>query len=203
MTESGPTGAATSSELPSREAALGLLREYTHKASLLNHALAVEAAMHAYAREMNGDEHAWGLVGLLHDFDYERWPEAKDHPFRGSEILEARGYPEWFRRAILSHADYSGVSRETILEKALFACDELCGFLTACALVTPQKSLHEVKVKSVRKKMKSKSFAQRVRREDIISGAEVLGVDLDEHIAFVLEAMRGVAEELGLAGHQE
>ena len=187
-------------KLPQREAAWSLLTEYTSKAGLLGHALAVEAAMRAYARRQGADEHAWGLMGLLHDFDYEQWPSADDHPFRGVEILERHGYPEWFRRAVLSHASYSGVSRMTEPEKALFACDELCGFLTACALVTPDRSLHAVRVPSVRKKMKSKAFAASVSREDIVNGAVELGVDLDEHIEFVLEAMRSVADELGLAG---
>jgi len=187
-------------ELPQREAAWSLLTEYTAKPGLLCHAQAVEAAMRAYARRMGGDEHAWGLLGLLHDFDYERWPGAEDHPFRGSEVLERRGYPEWFRRAILSHASYSGVPRVSDAEKALFACDELCGFLTACALVTPDRSLHAVRVPSVRKKMKSKAFAASVSRDDITGGAAELGVELDEHIEFVLEAMRSVADRLGLAG---
>ena len=187
-------------ELPDREQALSLLNEYTTKPGLIHHALAVEAALRACARRQGEDEHAWGLVGLLHDFDYERWPSLEDHPYRGSEILAARGYPDWFRRAILSHADYTGVSRESLLEKSLFACDELCGFLTACALVTPARSLHDVKVKSVRKKMKSKAFAASVNRQDIVDGAESLGVELNEHIEFVLQAMRGIAAELGLDG---
>jgi putative nucleotidyltransferase with HDIG domain len=186
--------------LPSREAALALLRTYTSKPGLLKHALAVEAAVRAYARRLGEDEEAWGLVGLLHDFDYERWPTAEDHPFRGAEILEREGYPDWFRRAVLSHADHTGISRESNLEKVLFACDELCGFLTAAALVTPSKSLADVKVKSVRKKMKSKAFAANVSREDILHGAEQLGVELNEHIEFVLEAMRSVASELDLDG---
>ncbi len=186
--------------LPDRATAVALLTEYTTKPGLINHGLAVEAAMRAYARKAGEDEDAWGLVGLLHDFDYERWPSMDDHPFRGAEILEKRGYPEWFRRAILSHADYSGVTRETPLEKTLFAVDELSGFLTACALVTPAKSLYDVKVKSVRKKMKAKAFAASVKREDITEGAESLGVELNEHIEFVLEALRGVAGELGLDG---
>jgi putative nucleotidyltransferase with HDIG domain len=190
----------SATELPSREQALALLHEYTAKPGLIKHALAVEAAMRASAARYGADKNAWGLVGLLHDFDYERWPTAEDHPFRGAEILEEKGYPEWFRRAVLSHAAYSGVTRESPLEKSLFACDELCGFLTACALVTPSKSLHDVKVKSVRKKMKSKAFAAAVSREDILTGAEELGVELSEHIAFVLEALRGVADQLGLAG---
>jgi predicted hydrolase (HD superfamily) len=137
---------------------------------------------------------------LLHDFDYERWPSASDHPFRGVEILEQQGYPEWFRRAILSHASYSGVPRLTPLEKHLFACDELCGFLTACALVTGSKSLHEVKVDSVRKKLKSKAFAASVSRTDIQEGADALGVDLDAHIGFVLDSLCGIAPVLGLDG---
>jgi putative nucleotidyltransferase with HDIG domain len=186
--------------LPDRDRGWDLLNEYTRKPGLIGHALAVEAAMRAYAAKFDGDEEAWGLVGLLHDFDYERWPTAEDHPYRGVEILEALGYPEWFRRAVLSHAAYTGVSRESDLEKALFACDELCGFLTACALVTPDRSLHAVKVKSVRKKMKSKAFAASVNRQDIIDGAGDLGVDLDEHIDFVLEALCGVASRLGLDG---
>jgi putative nucleotidyltransferase with HDIG domain len=194
------TDAAAGPALPSRDEALSVLHEYTQSASLRNHALAVEAAMRAYARELGGDEQAWGLVGLLHDFDYERWPDPTDHPYRGSEILEARGYPEWFRRAILSHADYAGIPRQSDLEKALFACDELCGFLTACALVTPSRSLHEVTVASVRKKMKSRGFAQRVSREDLVSGAAALGRDLDRHIELVLGALRGVADKLGLGG---
>jgi predicted hydrolase (HD superfamily) len=188
------------SGLPTRDEALALLRQYTGKPGLIKHALAVEAAMRAYAVRSEADEHAWGLVGLLHDFDYERWPTAEDHPYRGSEVLAREGYPEWFRRAVMSHAAYTGVARESPLEKALFACDELCGFLTACALVTPAKSLHDVKVKSVRKKMKSKAFAAQVSREDIISGAEELGIELNEHIEFVLQALRDVADDLGLAG---
>ena len=192
----------SSAGLPPREQAWKLLNEYTGKPGLIGHALAVEAALGAYARRFEGDESAWGLVGLLHDFDYERWPSADDHPFRGVEILQRHGYPEWFRRAILSHASYSGVPRVTQLEHALFACDELCGFLTACALVTPTKSLHDVKVKSVKKKMKSKGFAASVNRDDIRNGAEQLGVEQDEHITFVLEALRGVAGELGLEGQE-
>ncbi len=186
------------SELPTREEAYALLTEYTQKPGLIKHALAVEAAMRAYARKHGEDEHAWGLAGLLHDFDYERWPSPEDHPFRGEEILADTGYPEWFRRAILSHANYSGVPRRTAMEKTLFACDELCGFLTACALVTPGKSLHDVKVKSVRKKLKAKAFAASVNRTDIVEGAAGLDVGLDEHIEFVLGALRGIAGELGL-----
>jgi len=194
VTEPGP------SELPGRDEALRLLREYTQRPGLLAHALAVEAAMRAWARRVGADEDAWGLVGLLHDFDYERWPSREDHPFRGVEILAERGWPEWFRRAILSHADYTGVPRETALERTLFACDELAGFLTACALVTPERSLHAVRVSSVRKKLKSKSFAASVDRGDIARGAEELGVPLDEQISVVLDAMRSIAAELGLDG---
>jgi len=186
--------------LPERSAAFALLSEYTKKPALIKHALAVEAAVAAYARARDQDGHAWGLVGLLHDLDYERWPTPADHPFRGCEILQEAGYPEWFRRAILSHANYSGVSRNSDLEKTLFACDELCGFLTACAMVTPNRSLHEVKVKSVRKKMKSKGFAASVSRDDIVNGAAALGVELDEHIAFVLTALQSIAGELELGG---
>jgi len=186
--------------LPSRQQALALLHEHTVNPGLRRHAYAVEAAMRAQAARLGGDAEAWGLVGLLHDFDYERWPDPKDHPFRGAEILESLGYPEWFRRAILSHADYSGVPRTTDLEHALYACDELSGFLTACALVMPHKSLHEVKVSSVRKRLKDKAFARGVHREDVERGAAELGVELDAHIAFTLEALRGVAGDLGLDG---
>ena len=186
--------------LPSREQALALLHQYTENPGLRRHAYAVEAAMRAQAARLGGDPEDWGLVGLLHDFDYERWPDPKDHPFRGAEILERLGYPEWFRRAILSHADYSGVSRVTDLERALYASDELSGFLTACALVMPSRSLHEVKVSSVRKRLKDKAFARGVKREDVERGAAELGVDLDAHITFTLEALRAVAADLGLEG---
>jgi putative nucleotidyltransferase with HDIG domain len=177
------------SELPTRDDALALLFEYTQGAGLLKHAMAVEAAMRAHARRVGGDEHAYGLVGLLHDFDYERWPDAADHPFRGAEILEAKGYPEWFRRAILSHGDHTGVARVTELERCLFAVDELCGFVTACSLVLPTKSIADVKVASVRKRLKDKAFARSVSRDDVVNGAAALGMDLDEHIAFVLAAL--------------
>jgi predicted hydrolase (HD superfamily) len=156
--------------------------------------------MRAYARKLGGDEELWGLVGLIHDFDYERWPSAEDHPYRGNEILKERGYSEEVRRAIMSHAEYTGVPRVTPMEKALFACDELAGFLTACALVKPGKSLAEVEAKSVRKKMKDKAFARSVNRDDIVNGAADLGVELEEHIAFCIEAMKGIAGELGLDG---
>jgi putative nucleotidyltransferase with HDIG domain len=183
-----------------RASAWSLLTEYTQSENLHKHALAVEACMRAYARKLGGDEETWGITGLLHDFDYERWPSLQDHPFRGSEILEQQGWPVEIRRAILSHADYSGVPRLSAMEKALFACDELAGFLTATALVKPGKSLAEVDVKSVRRKMKDKAFARSVHREDIVKGAEELGVSLDEHIAFCIEAMKTVALALGLAG---
>jgi putative nucleotidyltransferase with HDIG domain len=183
-----------------REHGWCLLNEFTQSESLRKHALAVEACMRAYAGKLGGDPDVWGLVGLLHDFDYEKYPSADDHPFRGSEILKERGYPEDFRRAILSHASYSGVPRESAMEKTLFACDELAGFITATALIKPNKSLAEVDAKSVRKRMKDKAFARSVSREDIINGAADLGIDLDEHISFCIEAMKNVASELGLEG---
>ena len=183
-----------------REQAWCLLTEFTQSESLRKHALAVEACMRAYARKLSGDEELWGTIGLLHDFDYEKYPSAEEHPFKGSEILKERGYSEEIRRAILSHADYSGVKRESPMEKALFACDELAGFITATALVKPNKSLAEVDAKSIRKRMKDKAFARSVSREDMVNGAADLGVDLDEHITFCIEAMKAVAGELGLAG---
>ena len=183
-----------------REDAWGLLTEYTQSESLRKHALAVESCMLAYARKFGEEEQKWAITGLLHDFDYERYPTAEEHPFAGEKILAERGYPEEIRRAILSHAQYSGVPRESKMEKTLFACDELAGFITACALVKPSKSLAEVDPKSVRKKMKDKAFARAVNRSDITEGAAEMGVDLDEHIAFCVDAMRSVAAELGLAG---
>src|SRR5437867_5708933 len=184
-----------------RERAWGLLTEFTQSESLRKHALAVEACMRAYARKMGGDENLWGVVGLLHDFDYEKWPSLDDHPYKGNEILKERGYSNEVRRAIMSHAEYTGVTRDSPMEKALFACDELAGFITVCALVKPGKSLAEVEPKSVRKKMKDKAFARSVNRNDITSGAVELGVDLEEHIAFCIEAMKGIAKELGLDGN--
>src|SRR5579862_2520623 len=187
-----------------REQAWGLLTEFTQSESLRKHGLAVEACMRAYARKFAAgspqQEELWGIVGLLHDFDYEKYPSLDDHPYRGNEILKERGYPDDLRRAIMSHAEYSGVSRDTPMEKALFACDELSGFITACALIKPGKSLAEVDVKSVRKRMKDKAFARKVNRDDIINGAQDLGVELDEHIAFCIEAMKPAAKELGLDG---
>jgi putative nucleotidyltransferase with HDIG domain len=185
-----------------RDHAWGLLCEYTQSESLRKHMLAVEACMRAYARKFGEDEDKWGITGLLHDFDYEKYPTPAEHPFVGNKILEERGYPEEIRRAILSHADYSGVKRESRMEKTLYACDEIAGFITASALVKPNKSLAEVEAKSVRKKMKDKAFARSVNRDDIINGAADLGVDLEEHIAFCIEAMKGIAAELGLAGNQ-
>ncbi|HET7873775.1 MAG TPA: HD domain-containing protein [Terriglobales bacterium] len=185
---------------PNRESAWALLCQYTQSESLRKHMLAVEACMRAYARKFGEDENTWGITGLLHDFDYEKHPTPQEHPFVGSKILEQQGYSEEMRRAILSHADYSGVKRESRMEKALYACDELSGFITASALVKPGKSLAEVEAKSVRKKMKDKAFARAVNRDDIINGAADLGVDLEEHIAFCIEAMKGIAGELGLAG---
>lgn len=204
-------GEKTEKVLPSRETAWGLLCEYTQSESLRKHALAVEACVRAYARKFHeagalspepfeAELELWGLTGLLHDFDYEKYPTPQEHPFVGNKILEERGYPEVMRRAILSHAEYSGVPRQTLLEKCLFACDELAGFITATALVKPGKSLAEVEAKSVRKKMKDKAFARSVSREDILKGAAELGVDLEEHIAFCIAAMKGIAKELGLAG---
>ena len=184
-----------------RSQAWGLLCEYTQSESLRKHMLAVEACMRAYARKFGEDENKWGITGLLHDFDYEKYPTPAEHPFVGNKILEDRGYPEDVRRAILSHADYSGVKRESRMEKTLYACDEVSGFITASALVKPNKSLAEVEAKSVRKKMKDKAFARSVNRDDIINGAADLGVDLEEHIAFCIEAMKGIAGELGLAGN--
>jgi putative nucleotidyltransferase with HDIG domain len=183
-----------------RSQAWSLLCEYTQSESLRKHMLAVEACMRAYARKFGEDENKWGITGLLHDFDYEKYPTPAEHPFVGNKILEERGYPEDVRRAILSHADYSGVKRESRMEKTLYACDEVSGFITASALVKPNKSLAEVEAKSVRKKMKDKAFARSVNRDDIINGAADLGVDLEEHIAFCIEAMKGIAGELGLAG---
>jgi putative nucleotidyltransferase with HDIG domain len=188
--------------LQNRESAWGLLCEYIQSESLRKHALAVEACMRAYAEKFREDVDKYGVTGLLHDFDYEKYPTPQEHPFVGNKILEERGWPEEIRRAILSHAEYSGVPRQTNMEKALFACDELAGFITATALVKPSKSLAEVDAKSVRKKMKDKAFARSVSRDDIINGAAELGVDLEEHIAFCIEAMKKVADRLGLAGVQ-
>src|SRR5437868_14497165 len=185
-----------------RNAAWCLLTEFTQSESLRKHALAVEACMRTYARKFGSDEETWGVVGLIHDFDYEKYPSLDDHPYKGNEILKERGWPEEIRRAIMSHAEYSGVTRDSPMEKALFACDELAGFITAVALIKPSKSLAEVDAKSVRKKMKDKAFARSVNRNDITTGAADIGVDLEEHIAFCIEAMKGKAKELGLDGKQ-
>src|SRR5438045_2408902 len=196
----------------SREFAWSLLTEYTQSESLRKHAMAVEACMRAYAQKFARDhglndteaaqlEQRYSLTGLLHDFDYERFPSPEQHPTVGSKILEERGYDDDIRRAILSHADYTGIPRQTHMEKVLFACDELAGFITATALVKPSKSLAEVDAKSVRRKMKDKAFARSVSRDDIVNGASDLGVDLEEHIAFCIEAMQRIAADLGLAGN--
>jgi putative nucleotidyltransferase with HDIG domain len=184
--------------LPSREQAITLLHEWIQNPNLRKHCYAVEAAMRAYARSSGEDQDRWGLTGLIHDFDWERHPDAERHPVKGVEFLRANGWPEDVCRAVLGHASYTGVPRDTPMARTLFACDELCGLLVACALVTSNKSLDQVEVASVRKKMKRADFARNVNREDIVNGAAELGVDLDAHIAFVLEAMRGIKSELGL-----
>lgn len=186
--------------MPTREDAWVLLCEYTQSESLRKHALAVETVMRAYARKHGEDEEKWGLAGLLHDFDYERYPTAPDHPMKGSEILREHGYPEDLRRAILGHAEYTGVPRDSLLAKGLFACDELTGFVTAVALVKPHKSIFEVDSKSVMKKLKDKAFARSINRDDVYSGASELGVDLAEHIAFIVESLKPVAKQIGLEG---
>jgi putative nucleotidyltransferase with HDIG domain len=192
--------------MPTREDAWALLCEYTQSESLRKHMLAVEASVRAYARKNGADENTWSLAALLHDFDYERWPNNdhaadREHPAEGAKILREKGYSEEIIRAILSHADYTGVPRETPLEKTLFACDELAGFLTACSYVRPSKSILDLEVSSVKKRMKDKAFARGVSRDDVINGAQQLGVSLDEHIAFCIEAMRGEADALGLRGN--
>src|ERR1700693_5816349 len=208
-----------------RESACGVLTEFTQSESLRKHALAVEACMRACSRKFAGsyqgtpsgvpqgghkefgalapgmsEEDLWGIVGLIHDFDYEKYPSLEDHPYKGNEILKRRGWPEVITKAIMSHAEYTGVTRDTPMEKALFACDELAGFITAVALIKPGKSLAEVDAKSVRKRMKDKAFARKVNRDDIIAGAADLGVDLDEHIGFCIAALQGIAGKLGLEG---
>ncbi len=183
-----------------RQDAWALLTEFTKNPNLIKHALAVEAAMRAYARKFGEDEEKWGIVGLIHDFDYEQHPTLEEHPFAGAKILEERGWPDEIIRAVLAHADHTGVKRESLMEKALFAVDELTGLIVAVALVRPTKSILDVTVESVKKKWKEKSFAAGVKREDIERGAQELGVPLDEHISIVLEAMKGIASELGLTG---
>jgi putative nucleotidyltransferase with HDIG domain len=183
-----------------RNAAWDLLCEYTQTDGLRKHGLAVETVMRHFARKHGGDEEVWGITGLLHDFDYERWPTTEGHPFEGNKILADRGYPEDVRTAIMGHADYTGVARETPMAKVLFAADELTGFVTAVALVRPNKSIFEVEPPSVRKKMKDKAFARQVNRDDIINGAEQLGVALDDMIGEVIEALKSNADALGLRG---
>ncbi len=183
-----------------RADAWALLTEYTLNENLRKHALAVEAAVRGYARQFGEDEGAWSVTALLHDFDYDRYPDLKDHPFRGAEILRERGYPEWLVRAVLSHADHTGVARETRLEHTLFACDEMAGFVTAAALVRPSKSLMDLEAKSVVKRMKEKAFARAVNRDDLRRGAEEIGLPLDQHVANVIGFMREKADELGLRG---
>jgi len=184
----------------SRDAAWALVTEYTQSDSLRKHMLAVEAAVRGYARQFAEDEEAWGFVALVHDFDYERYPDPENHPFRGVDILRARQYPEWVTRAILSHADYSGVPRESRLEHVLYACDEMSGFVTAAALVRPSKSVLDLEASSVLKRMKDKAFARAVNRDDLRRGAEELGLPLDQHIANVIQFLRVRADALGLAG---
>jgi putative nucleotidyltransferase with HDIG domain len=181
-----------------REFCLSILKEHTKSDSLLKHAYAVETCVRAYAKKFNEDENFWGCVALLHDFDYEMYPTEQDHPFKGSEILKEKGFDEVFRKSILSHANYSGEPRDTQLKKVLFACDELAGFLTAVTYVRPSKTITEVEVKSVKKKLKDKAFARSVNREDIFAGAEELGIPLDEHIKFCIEAMKENKDVLGL-----
>ena len=184
-----------------RDEAWALVTEYTASESLRKHMLAVEAAVRGYARMWGEDETAWGVVALLHDFDDERWPDPANHPFRGVEILTSKGYPDWVTRAILSHAEYSGVPRESRLEKTLYACDEMSGFVTAAALVRPSKSVLDLEAPSVIKRMKDKAFARAVSRDDLKRGAEELGIPLDQHVANVISFMRVEAEPLGLKGN--
>jgi putative nucleotidyltransferase with HDIG domain len=181
-----------------RDECLRILKEYTKSESLLKHAYAVETCVVAYAKKFGEDEKYWGNVALLHDFDYERFPTAEEHPYKGNEILKELGFAEEFRTAIMSHADYTKIERITKLQKTLFACDELAGFITAVAYVRPSKSVVDVKVKSVKKKLKDKGFARAVNREEIVQGAEELGIPLDEHIQFCIEAMKENKDLLGL-----
>jgi len=194
-----------SDNLPSRDQTLALMQEYTASDSLRKHMLAVEGAMRAYARKFGEDEERWGTAGLIHDFDYERYPNnahspTEEHPSEGVRVLRARGYPEDILTAILGHAQYTNTPRESMMAKTLFAVDELTGLITATALVRPTKSVHEVDARSVRKKMKDKAFARGVNRDDVINGAHELGVDLDEHISFVIASMQARSADLGLAG---
>ncbi len=181
-----------------RQEAFNLLSEYTKTDGLIKHALAVEACMTAYARKYGEDEESWGIVGLLHDFDYERFPTAEEHPYKGAEILREKGVPEGWIKAIMGHAEYTGIPRDTLMAKVLFAVDELAGMVTAVALVRPSQKVEDVKVKSVKKKLKDRSFAASVNRDDILKGTEELGITLEEHIQFVIDAMSSVAPALGL-----
>ena len=184
-----------------RADAWALLTEFTQNENLRKHALAVEAAVRGYARRFGEDEEAWGMTALLHDFDYDRYPDLKDHPFRGAEILRERGYPEWLIRAVMSHADHTGVARESRLEHTLFACDEMAGFVTAASLIRPSKSVMDLEAKSVVKRMKEKAFARAVNRDDLRRGAEEIGLPLDEHAANVIAFLREKADDLGLRGN--
>jgi putative nucleotidyltransferase with HDIG domain len=181
-----------------RNEAWQLLTKYTTKDSLIKHALAVEAAMESYAIKFNEDKNTWGIVGLLHDFDYEKYPDLKDHPFKGAEILRSQNVPEEWITAILGHASHSGIPRESLMAKTLYAVDELCGFIMAVAYVRPTRKLSEVEVRSVKKKMKDKAFARQVDREEIAKGAAELEIPLDEHIDFVIKAMLKISDQLGL-----
>ena len=185
---------------PTREDALALLYEYTQSDSLRRHALGVEQVMRKMAEKYNGNSDEWGLTGLLHDFDYERYPTMEEHPYKGNEILKNNGYPDSICTAIMGHATYTGVPRETDMAKALFSVDELTGFIFAVTYVRPSKSIFEVKPKSVKKKLKQKSFAASVLREDIFQSMEELNVDMTEHIQYVIDALKEKAEELGLKG---
>ncbi|MBI1807185.1 MAG: HD domain-containing protein [Ignavibacteria bacterium] len=180
-----------------RPEALGLLKEYTKSDALLKHMYAVESAMRAYGRKFNEDAEKWGIVGLLHDFDYEIYPNAPDHPLKGSEILKEKGYPEDVRLAILGHATYTGIPRDSTMAKALYACDELCGFISAVAVIRPNK-IADLEVSSVKKKLKDKGFARNVNRDDITQGCSELGIPVDEHIKFVIDAMKSISDDLGL-----
>ncbi len=186
--------------MPSREDAWDLLTVYTKNDSLIKHALSVEAAMRAYARKFGEDEETWGIVGLIHDFDYEQHPTLEEHPFVGCRILEERGWPAEMVRAVLAHGNHTGTERQSLMEKSLFAVDELCGFITAVTLVRPDRAVANVPVKSVKKKLKDKGFARSVNRDDIRQGIDELGVEGDQHIAFVIAAMAEVADSIGLAG---
>ena len=187
--------------LLARDRAWALVTEHVQSESLRKHLMAVEAAVRGYARQWGEDEDAWGFVALIHDFDYEKYPDRENHPFRGVEILRSLGYPEWVTRAVLSHADYSGVTRESRLEKTLFACDEMAGFVMAASFVRPSKSVLDLEPSSVIKRMKDKAFARGVPRDDLKKGAEELGLPLDEHIGNVIRFLRERADELGLRGN--